>query len=138
MEYINCFINHMSEYMKNSELPMDFLEFVIEIRRVASNKHSDNNSIHVVNDILWELINKEGVDKNVFKKSLEWLIRFTVNDDELDLTEKLFQKALHNLEIRENVFISIKVISKILHVSLYIKLILGNKNGTILYQSDCY
>lgn len=120
MEHINCFVNLIIEYLKTSEMPMDFLEFVIEIRRVASNKHSDNNLIHVVNDILWDLINKQGVDPDVFKKSLEWLIRFTVNNDEVDLTEKLFQKALHNLESSENVFISLKVISKILHVSFLI------------------
>jgi hypothetical protein len=116
IKYIKCFINYITEHLKTSEMPMDFLEFVIEIRKVASDKHSDSQSIQLVNDILWEMINKEGVEKDVFKKSLEWLIRFTVNDDDMDVTEKLFQKALHNLDTNENVFISIKVIAKILHV----------------------
>lgn len=115
-EYISRFIEYIHEHLAKSDMPMDFLEFVIEIRRVANNKHTDSKAIQAVNDILWELINKEGVDKDVFKKSLEWLIRFTVNNEDIDLTEKLFQKALHNLDTRENVFISIKVISKILKV----------------------
>ena len=121
VKYIHCFIQYIIGHLKTSEMPMDFLEFLIEIRRVASNKHSDTESIQLVNDILWELINKEGVEKDVFKKSLEWLIRFTVNDDDVDLTEKLFQKALHNLDTNQNVFISIKVIAKILYVRIYCK-----------------
>lgn len=117
IEYIRQFIEYVKEHLKKSDMPMDFLEFVIEMRRVVNNKHSDPDTIHSVNDILWELINKPGVEKEVFKKSLQWLIRFTVNDDDIDLTEKLFQKALHHLETRTNVFISMKVISKILQVS---------------------
>lgn len=118
LEYIRQFIEYITEHLKRSDMPMDFLEFVIEMRRVVNNKHSDPETIQSVNDILWELINKPGVEKEVFKKSLSWLIRFTVNDDDIDLTEKLFQKALHHLETRENVFISIKVISKILQVAV--------------------
>ena len=119
IKHVERFMEYITVHLKTSEMPMDFLEFVIELRRVASNKHSDQKTIQTVNDILWELINKEDVDKEVFKKSLECLIRFTVNDHDMDVTDKLFQKALHNLEIRENVFISIKVISKILHVSAF-------------------
>jgi hypothetical protein len=118
MDYINCFVQLVIKDMETVKMPMDVLEFVIELRRVASNKHSNEKTIQTVNDILWDLINQEDLQKDVFKKSLECLIRFTVNDTDMDLTEKLFQKALHNLESRENVLISIKVITKILDVRI--------------------
>ena len=115
--YVDSFVGLITEDMKKSQMPMDVLEFLMELRRVASNKHSDEKTIQTVNDVLWDLINQENLPKEVFKKSLENLIRFTVNDGDMDLTEKLFQKALFNLENLENVLISVKVITKILSVS---------------------
>lgn len=116
-KYVNLFLNFIIDDMKINDLPMDLLELVLELRKVAYSKHDSKTLCQMVNDILWIVINKKETNKDVFKKGLQFLIRFTVNDEDQVVTEKLFQKAMNNLIHNQNILISLKVISKILKES---------------------
>lgn len=109
-------LSKIENHIQNQPIDMDILELIIDFRRSSYSQSQKNEIYDKINDILWISINSSQISQNVFKKCLNFLIRYTVNDDSDDMNtaKTLFEKATNNITENKNFLTSLKIISKIL------------------------